>query len=123
MRWDRPSWLTVAVAGAAGFLAGVLLVAVLGRPKGTVHTTTRVVPQTETQTLTIDPRPKVPDVVGKRLPDARQELEDAGFDVDVQDDTVFGIIDESHFVVVEQDPPAGERLADGDTVAVRVERQ
>lgn len=121
MRLDRPSWLTVALAGAAGFLAGVLLVAILGGPKGTVRTETRTVAQT--QTLTIDARPQVPDVVGRRLPDARKAVETAGFDVDVVDDSLFGIVDEVNWVVVEQDPAGGERRSTGETVTLRVERR
>jgi len=120
-----PTWLTVALAGAGGFLAGVLLVAALGGAKGTTKTTTERHTQTQTQTITrtVDGREQVPDVVGKSLPDARGQLEDAGFKVDVVDDTLFGIVDEDHFVVTDQDPGAGARLASGEHVAVTVERR
>ena len=61
---EQPSWLAVAIAGAGGFLAGVLLVAILGGPKGVVRTTT--VQRTATVTRTVDGRVAVPDVIGLR---------------------------------------------------------
>jgi beta-lactam-binding protein with PASTA domain len=119
-----PTWLTVALAGAGGFLAGVLLVAILGGPKGTTKTTTERQTQTQTQTVTrtVDTRKQVPDVVDKSLPDARAALEGAGFKVDVVDNTLFGIVDEQNFVVTGQDPGAGSRLAPGEHVSVTVQR-
>jgi hypothetical protein len=121
----RPSWLTVALAAAGGFLAGVLLVAILGGPKGTVRTETRTTASvaTQTRTVTTDDRPAVPDVVGRRLPEARDVLTQAGFDVDVQDDTVFGILDERNYVVTEQAPAAGLRVEPGSAVTITVDRR
>lgn len=125
MTEGRPSWLTVALAAAGGFLAGVLLVAVLGGPKGTVRTETQTATRTETnaQTVTVDDRPQVPDVLGQRLPEARQALTDEGFEVDVEDNTVFGIVQERNYVVVAQDPQGGTRLPAGATVTITVERR
>jgi beta-lactam-binding protein with PASTA domain len=117
---ETPSWLTVAIAGAGGFLAGVLLVAVLGGPKGVTHTTTQRV--TQTVTTTIDDRAQVPGVVGQVLRDAKQTLEDAGFDVEVVSGSLFGVVDEDNWVVTEQDPAEGTRLAPGAKVTVTVER-
>jgi serine/threonine-protein kinase len=55
----------------------------------------------------------VPNVVGKSVSDARSTLEDAGFDVEVSgpDDGT----------VTEQDPGAGEDLAQGETVEITSE--
>ncbi len=116
----KPSWLTVALAGAGGFLAGVLLIAILGGPKGTIRTTT--VAQTATVTRTIDGRAEVPDVVGQTVAEAKDTLADADFDANVVANSLFGVIDEDNWVVVEQDPGAGERLAAGAPVTIRAER-
>jgi len=116
----KPSWLTVALAGAGGFFAGVLLVAILGGPKGTVRTTT--VERTATVTRTVDGRNEVPDVVGQTVAEAKDALTDAGFDANVEANSLFGVIDEDNWVVVTQDPGAGERLAAGAPVTVTAER-
>jgi beta-lactam-binding protein with PASTA domain len=120
----RPGWLTVALAGAGGFLCGVLLVAILGGPKGVTRTTTTTVHRTVTavQTQTVDTRPTVPGVVGERLPEARDALDRAGLKADVVDHTLFGIIDASHFVVTRQDPAAGARVPPGAHVTLTVDR-
>jgi beta-lactam-binding protein with PASTA domain len=120
---ETPSWLTVAIAGAGGFLAGVLLVAVLGGPKGVTHTTTTHVTQVQTVTRTVDGRAQVPDVVGAVLADAKSTLQDDGFEVDVVSDSLFGVVDDHNWVVTEQDPAGGERLEPGSKVAVTVERR
>ncbi len=112
----QPSWLAVAIAGAGGFLAGVLLVAILGGPKGVVRTTT--VQRTATVTQTVDGRVAVPDVMGFALAEGKRTLEGAGFDVDVDTDSLFGVIDEDNWVISEQDPRGGTRVSPGQTVAV-----
>jgi beta-lactam-binding protein with PASTA domain len=117
----RPGWLTVAIAGAGGFLCGVLLIAILGGAKGVTRTTTDTVARTTT--VTVDPRPVVPDVVGRRLDDARNAVEAAGLRSDVVDDTLFGVIDPSHFDVVDQDPPGGTHVAPDTHVVLTVERR
>ncbi|HEX6388921.1 MAG TPA: hypothetical protein VFZ89_05735 [Solirubrobacteraceae bacterium] len=111
-----PSWLAVAIAGAGGFLAGVLLVAILGGPKGVVRTTT--IQRTATITQTVDGRVAVPDVVGFGLPEGKGVLEDAGFDVDVDADSLFGVVDEDNWIISEQDPRGGVRAAPDATVTV-----
>jgi beta-lactam-binding protein with PASTA domain len=116
---SKPSWLTVAVAGAGGFLAGVLLIAILGGPKGVTHTTTKTA--TETVTRTVDGRDTVPDVVGQRLPEAKDRL--SSFHVEVDANTIFGVVDEDNWVVVDQDPGEGARVAPGATVTLSVERR
>lgn len=142
----RPSWLTVALASAGGFLAGVLLVAILGGPKGTTRTTTdtrtvakvRTVTDTKTETKTVtqstpapaDPGPGgggeqgnagdgVPNVVGRRLDRADAELRAAGFSSEVDEFVLIA----SNWVVVGQDPPAGSDADPGTTVTLDVQRQ
>jgi beta-lactam-binding protein with PASTA domain len=110
--------MTVALFGAGGFLAGVLLVAVLGGAKGTVRTTT----QTTTVTRTVVAGTDVPDVVGDTLDEAIAALDAAGFGHTVRGGGVFGIVDESNWDVVAQDPQGGARAGDGATVHLDVER-
>ena len=49
-----------------------------------------------------------PDVTGERLDRAQATLDDAGLDAEVEDDTAFGVIDETNFTVCEQEPAPGE---------------
>ncbi len=128
---ETPSWLTVALAGAGGFLVGVLLIAVLGGPKGVTRTTTetRTQVKTETQTRTstvtrtVESGTDVPDVTGQLLSNARDTLEGMGFNVELANDpTFFGVQNEKNFVVVGQDPPAGTKAAAGATVSVEIDR-
>jgi sRNA-binding protein len=50
---------------------------------------------------------EAPNTVGERLPQAREELERAGFEVKAENtDTSFGIIIESHYTICEQSDPA-----------------
>ncbi|WP_354702283.1 hypothetical protein DSM112329_02639 [Paraconexibacter sp. AEG42_29] len=127
----RPSRLTVALAGAGGFLAGVLLVAALGgTPTTTVsETTTQAVTVTApAQTLTTPPSdpgpsfPTVPELVGARLDQAQDRLDDLQLRASVLGGGTFGVVDETNWVVVQQDPPSGTRLATGADVVLRIER-
>ena len=107
--------LAMALAGAGGFLAGVLLIAILGGAQ----------PVYKERTLTVA-RPlqgsAVPALVGQRLDVALDQLESAGLKGDVQGGGLFGILDESDWKVVHQDPSPGARLAQGDTVRLDVDR-
>lgn len=110
-RWV-PGWLTLGIAGAAGFLLGVV---VLVAARGVVHDEVRTV----TKTRTVLVQPTVPDVVGLTLAEAEQALDDAGYAVDIDGAGFFGPSDGDP--VVEQDPAAGTELAAGSTVTVRLE--
>jgi hypothetical protein len=107
--------LGMALAGAGGFLVGVLLIAILGGAQ----------PVYKERTLTVA-RPlqgsAVPALVGQRLDVALDRLESAGLKGDVQGGGLFGILDESGWKVVHQDPSPGARLAQGDTVRLDVNR-
>ncbi len=125
----RASRLTVALAGAGGFLAGVLLVAILGGTPTLTETTTQRVTVTTAASAptTVDPgtiitKTQVPDLVGQRLDVAKQRLDDAQFDADVSGGGLFGVIDDSNWVVVAQDPPAGTEYQQGSRVQVEIER-
>ncbi|MCW2998693.1 MAG: domain containing protein [Solirubrobacterales bacterium] len=125
-RW-RPSRLTVALSGASGFLAGVLLVAALGG--------TPTITQTETRRVTVTAAPAtatsgtvititaVPRLVGERLDTARERLEAARFQADItRGGGLFGPLDDGNWVVVAQDPVAGTQLQQGSSVRIQIER-
>jgi eukaryotic-like serine/threonine-protein kinase len=62
---------------------------------------------------------QVPDVVGEMEDDATQTLEDAGFEVEVEREFNDDV---RRNEVFEQDPEAGQRLAEGETVTITVSR-
>ena len=107
--------LGLAIAAAAGFLAGVLLVAILGGAQ----------PVYKERTISVAAQPQgtaVPALVGQRLDDALDRLETSGLKGEVDGGGVFGVINERNWRVVEQDPSPGARLRQGDTVTLRVQR-
>jgi beta-lactam-binding protein with PASTA domain len=121
----RFSTLGVILVGAAGFLAGILLVAALGGAKGATRTTTitKTVRTAATNDGTVIVTTAVPDLVGERLPTARERIERAGFDVDVVGGGLLGVIVERNWEVVAQRPPAGEQREQGSTIQVEIERR
>jgi hypothetical protein len=107
--------LGMALAGAGGFLAGVLLIAILGGAQ----------PVYKERTLTVARPPHgsaVPALVGPRLDVALDRLQSAGLKGDVQGGGLFGVLDESDWKVVGQDPSPGARLGQGDTVRLDIDR-
>lgn len=120
---SRGGWLGLALAGAVGFLVGVLLVAALGGAKGVTTTVTQDarIP-TSTQGGTIVVRTVVPALIGARLDVARNRLAQARFEPDVNGGGLFGVINDHNWQVVHQDPPAGTVLEQGSTVSVDIER-
>src|SRR3954469_24229377 len=46
-----------------------------------------------------------PNVKGLALPEAKQQLKTAGFSTSVKDDSLFGVVIESHFTVCKQGTP------------------
>ena len=114
LRSRRFGPLGMALAGAGGFLAGVLLIAILGGAQ----------PVYKERTLTVS-KPlqgsAVPALVGQRLDVALDRLESAGLKGDVQGAGLFGVLDESDWKVVDQDPSPGARLGQGDTVRLDID--
>ncbi len=107
--------LPIAIGVAAGFLAGVLLVAILGGAQ----------PVYKERTLTVAAQPAgtaVPALQGERLDRALDELQRAGLKGEVQGGGLFGVLDETRWVVSGQDPSPGARLQQGDTVTVQIDR-
>jgi len=107
--------LGMAIAAAGGFLAGVLLIAILGGAQ----------PVYKERTLTVS-RPAqgsaVPTLVGQRLDVALDRLESAGLKGEFQGGGLFGVLDERDWKVVDQDPSPGARLSQGDTVHLDIDR-
>jgi hypothetical protein len=65
-------------------------------------------------------RAAMPDVVGKRLDVALDEIKSAGFEneVDVSSTGTFGVVDESNWTVCEQTPAAGKPVTSAPELAV-----
>ena len=107
--------LGLAIAAAGGFLAGILLVAILGGAQ----------PVYKERTISVAARPQgtaVPALVGQRLDDALDRLEAAGLKGEVDGGGLFGVLEEGNWRVVDQDPSNGARLRQGDTVTLHVKR-
>jgi beta-lactam-binding protein with PASTA domain len=109
-----PGWLTLAITGAAGFLLGVV---VLVLARGVVHDKTHTTTVTHVRTRTVYVTPKVPDVVGKTLGEAKAELADKGYEVNVTGGGFFSSPSDDD-TVDSQDPPAGTAVSGGATVTV-----
>jgi len=107
--------LGLALAGAGGFLAGVLLIAILGGAQPVYKERTITVAQPAQGT-------PVPALVGQPLDAALDRLQSAGLKGDVHGGGLFGVLDEGNWRVVGQDPSRGARLRQGDTVRLDVER-
>jgi hypothetical protein len=107
--------LGIALAAAGGFLAGVLLIAILGGAQPAYKERTISVARTPEGTV-------VPALVGQRLDVALDRLQSAGLKGEVDGGGVFGVVDEGNWRVVDQDPSNGARLRQGDTVRLDVDR-
>jgi hypothetical protein len=114
--------LGLALGIAAGFLCGVLLVAILGGAKPVIQSRTVTVPATETNGGSVIVSTRVPPLVGQPLDVALDRLERSRFTADVEGGGLFGILDEENWVVVEQSPAPGTMLEQGSQVSLRVER-
>jgi PASTA domain-containing protein len=111
----RFGWLGVWLGVAGGFLAGVLLVAILGGAKPVVQDHARTVAARAEGT-------RVPRLVGMHVDEATTRLQAVGLQVDTSGGGIFGIFDAGGLTVVHQDPSPGSRLHRGDTVHLDAER-
>lgn len=123
---EGPGWLGVALGTAAGLLAGILLVVVIGGASGgsSTRTVTAAAPPATggSPSGRVITTTAVPDVLGTRLDVAKQRIRRAGFDVSVSGGGVLGVIDDTNWQVVAQDPPGGNTLERGSTITVDIER-
>jgi hypothetical protein len=115
-----PGWVTLGIAGAAGFLLGVVvLVLARGVVHDRTHTITRTHTVTHTRTITKAVSPTVPNVVGKTLGDARDELEGLGYLVHATGGGFFSGPSDSD-TVQSQDPEEGAEVVGGTTITLDV---
>jgi hypothetical protein len=114
-RERRFGLLGMALAVAGGFLAGVLLIAILGGAQPVYKERTIRVARPAQGTA-------VPALVGERLDRALDHLQAVGLKADVQGGGLFGVLDESDWTVVDQDPSAAARLHQGDTVRLQIDQ-
>jgi hypothetical protein len=114
--------LGLALGVAAGFLCGVLLVAILGGAKPVIQIRTITVPATQSTGGTVVVSTRVPDLGGQPLDLALDRLQRSRFSADVQGGGLFGVVDEANWRVVEQSPRPGIMLEQGSRVRLRVER-
>ena len=114
--------LGLALGVAAGFLCGVLLVAILGGAKPALPSRTITVPATRTTGGTVIVSTRVPALVGQRLDVALHRLKRARFTAEVEGGGLFGILQEANWDVVEQSPGPGTMLEQGSQVRLKVER-
>lgn len=119
---------TLALGAACGFLVGVLVMLAVRSDDAQTRTVVRdrtvtVVSPTVTNGGTVIVKTAVPPLVGERLDVAKDRLGRAGFDPDVEGGGVFGIVVESNWQVVAQDPGPGVMLEQGSSVHLRVEKR
>jgi hypothetical protein len=118
---------SLALGAACGFLAGVLVVVAIGGSGGDTQTITRnrtvTVAAAVTTGGTVIVRTAVPPLVGERLDVAKDRLDRAGFDPDVEGGGILGIVVDSNWEVVSQDPGPGVMLEQGSSVHIRVEKR
>ncbi len=115
-RERRFGLLGMALAAAGGFFVGVLLIAILGGAQ----------PVYKERTISVASKPQgtaVPALAGVRLDRALDRLESAGLKGDVRGGGLFGVLDQSSWTVVDQDPSPGSRLRQGDTVHLDVDQE
>jgi beta-lactam-binding protein with PASTA domain len=115
--------MRAALAAAAGFLAGVVLVLALG---GGTTTKTKTVtrPATSTRGGTVIVTTTVPQLVGQPLDVARSRLERSKFDLVIDHGGgLFGVLVEHNWQVASQTPDAGTKLEQGSTVHVDIDRR
>ena len=110
-----PGWLTIGIAGAAGFLLGVVVLVVA---RGVVHDKVHTRTHTIVRTRTVIAEPKVPNVVGMTLDDASDTLSAHGYSVDPHGGGFFG--PDGGDTVQSQDPQAGAVVGGGATIRLDV---
>jgi hypothetical protein len=110
-----PGWLTIGIAGAAGFLLGVVVLVVA---RGVVHDEVHTRTHTVVKTRTVVTQPKVPNVVGMTLGDATDALAAKGYDVRASGGGFFG--PDNGDTVNAQTPEAGAVVPGGATITLDV---
>jgi hypothetical protein len=125
MHGRAPSWVLVVLIGAIGFVLG-LVVAIGARGE---HTKTVTITRAPARTVpakrtgpppTVIQKVQVPDFTNVRLDVAKSQIHAQQWHVKVKGGGLFGVLVDSHWTVVAQDPKAGTYLQRGGTITVDV---
>jgi hypothetical protein len=127
-RRPQPTWVHVVLVAAIGFLLGVVVALAAGAGRDGTKTVTvtrapaRTVPAPNRQgppptTIT---KVRVPDFANVRLDVAKSQIHAQGWHVRVKGGGLFGVIIDSHWTVVAQQPAPGTFLERGGTITVDV---
>jgi hypothetical protein len=122
-RRPRPTWVHVALVGALGFVAGIVLAigAGTGTDTKTVTVTRAPAPARRTGSApTVITKVSVPDLSNVRLDAAKSQIHAQGWHVKVKGGGIFGVLVDSNWTVVAQDPKPGTLLQRGGTITVDV---
>ena len=121
-----PSWVLVVLIGAIGFVLGLVVAIAAG---GTSHTKTVTVVRAPARTApaprsgtppTVIQKVQVPDFTNVRLDVAKSQIHAQQWHVTVKGGGLFGVVVDSHWTVVAQDPKPGTYLQRGGTITVDV---
>jgi hypothetical protein len=125
-RRPRPSWVLVALVGALGFVSGVVLAIGAGTGAGkatktvTVTRAPALVKTTPGTPPTVITKVSVPDFSNVRLDVAKSQIGAQGWHVKTKGGGLLGVIVDSNWTVVAQDPKPGTLLQRGGTITVDV---
>jgi PASTA domain len=119
-----PSWVLVVLVGAIGFVLGIV-VAIGARREHTKTVTVtrapaRTVPRKSGTPPTVIQKIQVPDFTNVRLDIAKSQIHAQQWHVTVKGGGLFGVVVDSHWTVVAQDPKPGTYLQRGGTITVDV---
>jgi hypothetical protein len=122
MHGRRPSWILVVLIGASGFIAGVVLAIGFGAGRDTKTVTVTRAPAKAAPATppTVITKVSVPDLTHVRLDVAKQQIHAQGWHVKVRGGGLFGVVVDSHWTVVAQDPKPPALLPRGGTITVDV---
>ena len=120
---EQPGWVGVALGVAAGFLVGVLVAVALGAGGSSDSPAPASSPRARGgQPPTVITRVGVPDFARLRLDVAKERVKGLGFRVKVKDDGLLGIIDDTNWTVIGQDPQPGQLLERGGLVTLNASK-
>jgi hypothetical protein len=120
-RRPQPSWVLVALVGSLGFVAGIVLA--IGAGAGTDTKTVTVVrgpATTPGPPPTVITKVSVPDLANVRLDVAKSQIQAQGWHAKVKGGGLFGVVVDSNWTVVAQEPKPGTLLQRGGTITVDV---
>ncbi len=116
--------VALAVAAGLGALAAGLLVASSGSRHAAPSPSKRTVAPARSTVTTAPapPRLVVPNLIGVRLDRAKATLDGSGLRHQVKGGGVFGVLDDTNWVVCSTEPSPSSRVEPGRKVALHVDR-